>query len=214
MKNKFDIKILENIFSENFNSPIYSILVEEYLSIGDLDRANTVCNIGVENNPDDLAGKYLMAKINFFQNNISQSKKILNEILEEFPIHLNARQLMIKILKEDKNEVDLLNHIEKLQQYHPSIGSIDSKDSNVKDSSENLNSPVNDPLPSTDDEQNSEKPKESFTVKKNMATFTFVDILIAQKHFSEALEILDILEKEGKQKKKIKEKRDYIKNRI
>ena len=47
-----------------------------------------------------------------------------------------------------------------------------------------------------------------------MATFTFVDILIAQKHFSEALEILDILEKEGKQKKKIKEKRDYIKNRI
>ena len=67
MKNKFDIKILENIFSENFNSPIYSILVEEYLSIGDLDRANTVCNIGVENNPDDLAGKYLMAKIHFFQ---------------------------------------------------------------------------------------------------------------------------------------------------
>ena len=214
MKNKFDIKILENIFSENFNSPIYSILVEEYLSIGDLDRANTVCNIGVENNPDDLAGKYLMAKINFFQNNISQSKKILNEILEEFPIHLNARQLMIKILKEDKNEVDLLNHIEKLQHHHPSIGSIDSKGSNVKANSENLNSPVNHTLPSTDDEQNSEKPKESFTVKKNMATFTFVDILIAQKHFSEALEILDILEKEGKQKKKIKEKRDYIKNRI
>ena len=106
MKNKFDIKILENIFSENFNSPIYSILVEEYLNMGDLDRANKVCNIGVENNPDDLAGKYLLAKINFFQNNINQSKKMLNEILEDFPIHLNARQLMIKILKEDKNEVD------------------------------------------------------------------------------------------------------------
>ncbi len=214
MKNKFDIKILENIFSENFNSPIYSILVEEYLSIGDLDRANTVCNIGVENNPDDLAGKYLMAKINFFQNNISQSKKILNEILAEFPIHLNARQLMIKILKEDKNEVDLLNHIEKLQQYHPNIGSIDLKNSNAKANSENMNSSVNHPIHLIDDEKFPERPRESFVVKKNMATFTFVDILIAQKHFSEALEILDILEKEGKQKKKIKEKRDYIKNRI
>ena len=37
-----------------------------------------------------------------------------------------------------------------------------------------------------------------------MATFTFVDILIAQKHFSEALEILDILEKEESKKRKSK----------
>tara|TARA_Y100000768_G_scaffold219083_1_gene165158 strand:+ start:3465 stop:4106 length:642 start_codon:yes stop_codon:yes gene_type:complete len=213
MKNKFDIKILEKIFSENFNSPIYSILVEEYLNIGDLDRANTVCNIGFENNPDDLAGKYLMAKICFFQNNINESKKILSEILEEFPIHLNARQLMIKILKEDKNEVDLLHHIQKLQKYHPNIGSVNLKDSTAKDYSENLNSLTDQSSVSIDDE-NLKRAKESFTVSKNMATFTFVDILIAQKHFSEALEILDILEKEGKQKKKIKEKRDYIKNRI
>ena len=138
MKNKFDIKILENIFSENFDSPIYSILVEEYLNAGDLDRASTVCNIGVENNPDDLAGKYLMAKIHFFQNNISESKKILNEILEQFPIHLNARKLMIKILKEDKNEVDLSYHIQKLQKYHPNISHVDIKDNNAKADIDNL----------------------------------------------------------------------------
>ena len=214
MKNKFDIKILENIFSENFDSPIYSILVEEYLNAGDLDRASTVCNIGVENNPDDLAGKYLMAKIHFFQNNISESKKILNEILEQFPIHLNARKLMIKILKEDKNEVDLSYHFQKLQKYHPNISHVDIKDNNAKADIDNIDKSTHHSSSSIDDEQNLKRPKEAFTVSKNMATFTFVDILIAQKHFSEALEILDILEKEGKQKKKIKEKRDYIKNRI
>ena len=47
-----------------------------------------------------------------------------------------------------------------------------------------------------------------------MATFTFVDILIQQKHYMEALDILDVLEKQGKQKKKIKEKREHIKKRI
>ena len=68
MSNNFNIKVLEGIFSEDFKSPVYTMLVEEYLKLGDLDRANTVCNIGLENNPDDLGGQYLLAKIYFFQN--------------------------------------------------------------------------------------------------------------------------------------------------
>tara|TARA_Y100000748_G_scaffold296880_1_gene290195 strand:- start:647 stop:1300 length:654 start_codon:yes stop_codon:yes gene_type:complete len=215
MKNKFDIKVLENIFSENFESPIYAILVEEYLKLGDLDRASTVCNIGLENNPDDLAGKYLLAKILFFQNNINESKKILSQILEKFPIHLNARQLMIKILKEDKNEAELLNHVQSLQKYFPNIGSANlSSDPNIKenlDDSHNISKDIDPPIQEV---QDLPRPKEAFSISKNMATFTLVDILIEQKHYSEALEILDILEKAGKQKKKIKEKRDHIKNRI
>ena len=215
MNNKFDIKVLENIFSENFESPIYAILVEQYLKLGDLDRANTVCNIGLENNPDDLAGKYLLAKILFFQNNISESKKLLNQILKKFPIHLNARQLMIKILKEDNNESELLGHVQKLQEYFPNIGaaSLSSANEPKEEYGEDLASgDIDEPINEVQD--NEKIPKESFAVGKNMATFTFVDILIDQRHYSEALEILDILEKEGKQKKKIKEKRDYIKNRI
>ena len=43
-----------------------------------------------------------------------------------------------------------------------------------------------------------------------MATFTLVNILTTQKHFSEALEVLDILEKRGKDLKKVKEKRELI----
>jgi len=215
MNNKFDIKVLENIFSENFESPIYAILVEQYLKLGDLDRANTVCNIGLENNPDDLSGKYLLAKILFFQNNISESKKLLNQILKKFPIHLNARQLMIKILKEDNNESELLGHVQKLQEYFPNIGaaSLSSSNEPQEEDGENLDSSdIDEPINEVRDNENN--PKESFAVGKNMATFTFVDILVDQKHYSKALEILDVLEKEGKQKKKIKEKRDYIKNRI
>ena len=108
----------------------------------------------------------------------------------------------------------LLKKHKKLQKYHPNISHVDIKDNNAKADIDNLDKSTHHSSSSIDDEQNLKRPKEAFTVSKNMATFTFVDILIAQKHFSEALEILDILEKEGKQKKKIKEKRDYIKNRI
>ena len=54
----------------------------------------------------------------------------------------------------------------------------------------------------TDSEGDNKETKEhkkraSIPIKRNMITFTFVDILIAQKHFDEALNVLDTLEKEG-----------------
>ena len=213
MSNNFNIKVLEGIFSEDFKSPVYTMLVEEYLKLGDLDRANTVCNIGLENNPDDLGGQYLLAKIFFFQNKINQSKIQLDQILRKFPIHLNARQLMIKILKEEGQDADLLVHVEKLQEYFPNIGAANfSNPNNYQDKNE-ISETSEDSI--EDGETNEvEKRKESFVVSKNMATLTFVEILINQKHYAEALDILDILEKQGKQKKKIKEKRDYIKDRM
>ena len=220
MSSQFNIKILEEIFSEDFNSPVYAILAEEYLNLGDFDRASTVCNIGLENDPQDLAGKYLLAKIYFFQDKKNESRKILNQILNQFPIHLNARQLIIKILKQQGDKSKLAGHIEKLNEYFPNAKPANSsnpslKTENVKEEKDNLNkiSKVKDEKEQSDvnNDKKSSNIKESFVISKNMATFTFVDILINQKHYSEALEILDLLEKKGKQKKKIKEKREHIK---
>ena len=45
---------------------------------------------------------------------------------------------MIKILKEDKNEVDLSYHFQKLQKYHPNISHVDIKDNNAKADIDNL----------------------------------------------------------------------------
>ena len=47
-----------------------------------------------------------------------------------------------------------------------------------------------------------------------MATFTLVNILITQKNFKEALVVLDMLERKGKNLKKIKEKRTLINKKI
>ena len=65
---KFDIKKLEKIFSNNFESLSYTVLGNEYIQKNDLARAFTVLQIGQENSPDDLVGKYLLAKVYLLKN--------------------------------------------------------------------------------------------------------------------------------------------------
>ena len=63
---KFDLSKIEQVFSENFSSSIYLILVSEYLKNNDIGRAETVLKIGREHYPDSILGKYLLAKIYLF----------------------------------------------------------------------------------------------------------------------------------------------------
>ena len=62
MNKKYDIKKLERVFSEDFSSALYPILANMYLQKKDLDRAYTVCQIGLEHHPDDVAGQFILAK--------------------------------------------------------------------------------------------------------------------------------------------------------
>ena len=208
----FDLKKLEKIFSNNFNSLSYAILGSEYIKKNDIDRALTVLQIGQENNPDDLAGKYLLAKVYLLKNQIKKSKELLAEILVSFPLNLKARLLIIEILKKEKqNHKDLSGHIELLQKYFPNHGA----PKKVAISSENLNQ---DPKPSIEVVEKPEKKEEEksphFSINENMATLTLVNILMTQKNFKEALMVLDILEKKGKNLKKIKEKRNLINKKL
>ncbi len=207
---KFDLKKLEKIFSNNFNSLSYTILGSEYMKKNDIDRALTVLQIGQENNPDDLVGKYLLAKVYLLKNQIKKSKELLTEILDSFPLNLRARLLIIEILKKEKqNHKDLSGHIELLQEYFPNHGA--PKKAVI--SSENLNQEPKTSEVAKPDKKEKEQASH-FSINENMATLTLVNILITQKNFKEALVVLDILEKKGKNLKKIKEKRDLINKKL
>ena len=209
MGSNFDLKKLEKVFSNNFNSLSYTILGSEYMKKNDIDRALTVLQIGQENNPDDLVGKYLLAKVYLLKNQIQKSKQLLAEILDLFPLNLKARLLIIEILKKEKqNHKDLSRHIELLQEYFPNHGA--PKKAVI--SSESLNQE-----PKTIKVEKPEKEEREvshFSINENMATLTLVNILITQKNFKEALVVLDILEKKGKNLKKIKEKRNLINKKL
>ena len=202
---KFDLKKLEKIFSNNFESLSYTVLGNEYIQKNDLARALTVLQIGQENSPDDLVGKYLLAKVYLLKNQIKKSKELLNEVLDLFPLHLKARLLIIEILKKEKRDhSDLSYHIGLLQEHFPNHG---APKKNIIPNVEQETQIVRPDVGATDKKKET---KPQFSINDNMATFTLVNILTTQKHFSEALEVLDILEKRGKDLKKIKEKRDLI----
>jgi len=202
---KFDIKKLEKIFSNNFESLSYTVLGNEYIQKNDLARAFTVLQIGQENSPDDLVGKYLLAKVYLLKNQIKKSKELLNEVLDLFPLHLKARLLIIEILKKEKRDHSgLARHIGLLQEHFPNHGAP------KKNIISNVEKEAQIAPPNVEKADKKKEPKPQFSINDNMATFTLVNILTTQKHFSEALEVLDILEKRGKDLKKIKEKRELI----
>ena len=209
MDYKFDLPKLESMFSNNFSSHIYAILADEYLKKNDLSRAYTVAKIGQENYPDDLIGKYILAKIYLLKNKIKKAAGLLEEILIVFPLHLNARKLLIEIFKKQNDEKKLDYQIMQLQKYFPNQSILSNSQPEV------LTKKNVEDKPSDNDKLGRENPKQSdLSFNKNMATFTFVDILIAQKHFSDALKVLDILEKNGRSSDQIKMKRSDIEDKM
>ena len=209
MSKKYDIKKLERAFSEDFSSTLYSILANMYMQKKDLDRAYTVCQIGLEHHPDDVAGQFVLAKTYFLQNHIRESKSLLNKILFRFPIHVNARKLLIEIFKNEKNKSKLDYHKKQLLEFSP-INLADQEE--VVQTKKAATKKVPSKKAATKKAiKNTHAIKEPFVIDKKMATFTLVTILVKQKHFHEALKVLDILDKGGKDKKKIKQKRNSIK---
>ncbi|MAV65390.1 MAG: hypothetical protein CMG00_09395 [Candidatus Marinimicrobia bacterium] len=213
MINKFDIKKMEAVFSEDFSSSLYSFLSEEYLAKKDFGRAYTVCKIGLENNPEDISGQYILSKLHLLKGEISKTKALLEEVLERFPLHLNARKLMIEILKKQKgNSKRLAHHIGELQEYFPELSTI-TEDSRAEQSKKTdvATFKENKIFEAEKEPVNIDK---KFTIKKNMATFTLADILVGQKNYNQALKVLNILEKQGKNKSRINKTRSDINKKI
>ena len=205
---EFDIVQLESIFSNDFSSPIYAILASQYLKKNDIGRAYTVAKIGQEHHPDDISGKYILAKIHLLKNKIKKSKTILEEIINVFPLHLNARKLLIEILKKQNSNKDLEYHIAELQKYFPNEASLSSK-SNISSEEKTENKANRKESSNFED-----KGKNNIEINNNMATFTFVDILISQKHYTNALKTLKVLENNGRDQSKINRMREQINQKL
>ena len=208
MDKQYDIKKIESIFSEDFSSSLYTILADSYIKNGDIDRAYTVCQIGLEHHPDDVAGQFILAKTYLLQNNFTDSKALLKKILSKFPLHINARKLLIKIFKIEKNKSKSDYHEKQLLKFSP-VSLEGQEKAPAKKTATKKNAAKKTATKKT--VKSTHTIKEPFIIDKKMATFTLVSILVKQKHFHEALKVLDVLYKEGKDKKKIKQKRNSIK---
>tara|TARA_Y100001936_G_scaffold204326_1_gene207706 strand:+ start:161 stop:781 length:621 start_codon:yes stop_codon:yes gene_type:complete len=171
---------LENKFADNFAIPNFHLLAEIYFQEQDFQRARKVCEIGLENHIDQLDGQYILAKIELLDGNAIKSERILKRIYNSNPEHIQSIKLLIEVrdflkrsLSETKKLVDfiLVNYPDDvfahqwLSNHYKKFNDMGSNDSTI----------------------------EIFKVSSNLQSITFYEVLKKQKHYHQALNMLDDL---------------------
>ena len=201
---KYNIELLEKEFSENFNSPLFSVLAEEYFQIKAYNKCKKVLEIGLLFNPDDNDGKFILSKIELLENNIDMAQNILNSIIKSDPLYVNAIKLQIEINntlnKGTKSLESQLSLIVGAQQDNKDSAPVNKKKKVLKTKpkkrvlktkSPKLKSKVK--ATSSKTKVSTKKKSKSVKVASKMNTLTMVKILMNQGHYNQSLSMLDAL---------------------
>ena len=211
-----DKKMLENTFADNFASPYYPILAELYLQEGDLSRARRVCEIGLDHDSTNIDGKFVFAKVAMAEKKFAAAEKWLKKVVDENPAHFNALRMLIRLeFQLSRSQKTIQNYINRILQFLPEDAECMEWLKNIQ-TIETVESP---PPPVTTEtkpggkvsiqkpEPNTEK---IYKIEKTMATLTMAQVLESQRHYHEALAVLDVLESNGQDNSQIAQKKEEI----
>ncbi len=197
---------LEKIFNEDLGSSYFPQLAEEYIKDGDYRRAKKVCNIGLLINPSNNDGKFILAKIEMIRGSGKIAEELLRDVLSNDNLYINAMRLLVMhynskcikqvemirlihqildLLPNDEFALEILKASRKQKAKTPAkriVNKKSQKASTVKGKSKSKAA--------------ASKPEnQKITIDPKMATLTFVDILIRQKQYSQASNVLKMVAK-------------------
>tara|TARA_B100001123_G_scaffold415361_1_gene515798 strand:- start:1437 stop:2129 length:693 start_codon:yes stop_codon:yes gene_type:complete len=217
-----DKSALESAFAENFASPYFPILANLYLDEGDLSRAKKVCEVGLDHDSTNIDGKFILAKVAMAEDKFTLAEKWLKQVVEANPTHFTALRALIKLeIQLHRSSKTIEIYISRLLQFLPydtecinwlqEINSFDAIDTNTTSDDELENETDIESTP----EDIVEKPlikteEKSYEVVESMATFTMVQVLKSQKHYSQALSVLDVLKEKGRDAERIAKEKSEI----
>lgn len=195
--NEYSKTELENLFANDFSSAIFPFLAEIYLEEKDMYRARKVCELGIFHDTNNYYGKYILSKIELLDGNILNAEQMLKDVInhevaliQALKLYIEVRMSLKRSIKQTKHLVDkLLKYntqdqyaIKWIEEHSPLITNAKGKDvykkvlKNKKVSSVALNDS-----------------KRKFKIDKSLVSFTFYKTLKKQKHYREALNMLDLL---------------------
>ena len=185
MKN---INEIEKIFSQNLESPIFSILANFYYNKRLYEHAHKVCEIGLQYDTDNIDAQYMLAKILLINNEVKKAELILQAIIDKQPYHLNSLLLLIEIKESSKcSKAQIKSFVKKakgIYKEHPVIKKyITSK---IK------------PSPIKRDKKTITKSIDNFSINSKLATKTLYQLLMTQKKYHNANNVLLIMKKINK----------------
>ena len=207
--NALNKKDLEREFAEDFSSPIFPILGELYLKNKELDRAKKVCTIGLQHDPNNINGYYILAKVHLYSNELNKAEELLVEVIDKKPLHINALRLIINLHEElNVAKTHQLKYLKKMFHIFPDNKKIENKINNL--SAKSIEDEVV-PKHSEKTADNIVKANINFNIQPSMATLTFVEILKEQRHYEEALHVLSLIESKSQKNKQTKKLKNELK---
>ena len=220
MINITDKKHLEGIFAQDFGSPYFPILAELYLKEGDIRRAKLVCQVGLEHCSGNDCGKFILAKIALAEEKLTVAEKWLKQVVIDNPANFNAVRILIRLeLILKRSPKTIMKYIQHILSYLPkdiecqnwlvNIADISNELPNLK----KLARPKKNisPIAKGAAVANLKLVKNiDYEVEESMATFTMLQVLKSQKHFHQALAVLQMLESKNMDADRISNERNEI----
>ena len=218
---------LEHAFAEDFGTPVFPVLANYYLKNKEMKRSRKVCEVGLEHSPHNSDGKFILAKLNLYENKLINGEQLLKQVVDENPVHINGLRILIEVMRSlNRSPNSIKKYIQKILHVLPN-----DEDSlallNIFDYSAQTQTPTKIPTASEPKKHNEKAitpPKKEtktklvvtppedlvFDVGVSMATFTMVGVLKSQKHYQQALAVLTRLEEKGADQKRILNEREAL----
>ena len=201
----FNLRELESLFAEDFNSQIFPILADYYLSTSQLDKALKVIQLGLKHSPDNYLGQYVLAKVYILKNDFEKAENILYDVVKYQPFNEEAHVILVKIL------ISLQRTKKTIQKYlllgkniFPNNNDLKKIYINYKGSNKKLKTK------NIINKKQAEKPS-TIKFNKKLATKSMYNVFLNQKQYNEALAVLDLMLKNEQTKSyALKEKKKVI----
>ena len=218
---------LELYFADHFDTILYPVLADLYFQQGDLRRARKVCEIGLKHHENDSIGLYMLAQIDKSEGNLKQAEKNLERVLLYTYEHLAAAEMLCEIQtvigRAQSKLLRSWQHVSKLDPDNQIAEDFIKKvkGGKLKKSLEPLKTNYDNKSQVSKKNKNKtsqktviEKSTNPLNVSTRLATFTLVAVLKNQGLFVQALDVLEILDQKGDNKKKVQQERRLIQTLI
>ena len=195
---------LELYFADHFDTVLFPVLADIYQSKADYVRAKRVCEIGLEHHPESVDGQFILSQAEMALGNLNVAEKLLKKVLEKIPSHQPAAAAL-PVLQEQlgRSKNTLADSWKRAKDVDPR-NEFASDFLSPKISKKNKKKEV---IPA-------DIMIEKASISPRLATFTWVHVLKGQELYQRALDVLDILEQKGENKKQIEAERRSIQSQI
>ena len=215
---------LELYFADHFDTVLFPVLAEVYQAKAEYDRAKRVCEIGLEHHPNSIDGQFILSQAELGLGNLSVAEKWMKKVLTQIPDHKNAATSLPMVQEQlDRSPTTLKTSWKRAQEVDP--GNQFAKDflsdkktkTKPKPKKKKEKKPSVSTIPHIPKKDKSKKPLpkdlsvEGVAISPRLATMTLVNVLKGQGLYHQALEVLNILEEKGEDKKRIDGERKAIK---